>query len=159
MKILLATDGSDASLNAAAEVAKRPWPDGTSVRVVSVEEPPTVYATEIWAAPADLYDRIEEAERAQAERAVRAALGVLREKAVSPVEATGEVLRGVPRQALVDAAAAEGADLVVLGSHGRGFFGRLLLGSTAAFVATHAPCSVELVRHRPAKSPANEGFQ
>jgi nucleotide-binding universal stress UspA family protein len=39
-----------------------------------------------------------------------------------------------------------GADLIVLGSQGRGFWERLLLGSVSQAVASRAPCSVEIVR-------------
>src|SRR4051812_10694674 len=38
MKILLAVDGSEGSKHAAESVARRPWPDGTEVRVLSVVE-------------------------------------------------------------------------------------------------------------------------
>jgi nucleotide-binding universal stress UspA family protein len=34
----------------------------------------------------------------------------------------------------------------VVGSHGRGFWKRLLLGSVSQAVAAHATCSVEIVR-------------
>jgi len=43
---------------------------------------------------------------------------------------------------------AQNARLVVLGSRGRGGFGSLLLGSVSQRVATHAPCSVVVVRGR-----------
>ena len=39
-----------------------------------------------------------------------------------------------------------GADLIVVGSHGRSGIPRFLLGSVAEFVARHAKCSVEIVR-------------
>ncbi|HTZ49653.1 MAG TPA: universal stress protein, partial [Verrucomicrobiae bacterium] len=38
------------------------------------------------------------------------------------------------------------ADLIVMGSHGRRGFDRLILGSVSESVALHATCSVELVR-------------
>ena len=35
MKILLAVDGSPCSTAAIAEVARRPWPDGSSIKVLT----------------------------------------------------------------------------------------------------------------------------
>lgn len=48
---------------------------------------------------------------------------------------------------VIDAAARElGADLIVMGTHGRRGFSRLLLGSVAEAVVRTAPCSVLTVR-------------
>lgn len=58
------------------------------------------------------------------------------ETAVVPGEARFEILHDLE---------AEPADLVMLGTHGRGGFDRLVLGSVAATVARKAPCSVLLI--------------
>jgi nucleotide-binding universal stress UspA family protein len=50
------------------------------------------------------------------------------------------------RERIIDAAQEWGADLIVVGSHGRSGIPRFLLGSVAEFVARHAECSVEIVR-------------
>ncbi|NBH04889.1 universal stress protein [Amycolatopsis sp. SID8362] len=53
-----------------------------------------------------------------------------------------------PARALLDTA--DGAALLVVGSHGRGTLGRLLLGSVSHAMIYHAPCPVAVV-HPPAK--------
>jgi nucleotide-binding universal stress UspA family protein len=60
-----------------------------------------------------------------------------------------------PRHALPRAAEQRTADLILMGSHGRGAFGRLLVGSTVQAVMRHAECSVEIVRSSPDRSPAH----
>jgi len=47
---------------------------------------------------------------------------------------------------ILDVAKAWGVDLIVLGSHGRHGWDRLLMGSVAESVALHAHCSVEVIR-------------
>lgn len=54
------------------------------------------------------------------------------------------VAAGHPAQALVDAASE--ADLLVVGSRGRGAFTAALLGSVAHYCVQHAPCPVVVVR-------------
>ena len=61
------------------------------------------------------------------------------------IQAQSEVTVGVPWQAICDAARRTDADLIVIGSHGYGGLDRLL-GTTAAKVANHAPCSVVVAR-------------
>jgi nucleotide-binding universal stress UspA family protein len=56
------------------------------------------------------------------------------------------VLSGPARDVVVEYAETSGATLVVVGTHGRSGFARLLLGSTAAFAIERAPCSVLVVR-------------
>jgi nucleotide-binding universal stress UspA family protein len=56
------------------------------------------------------------------------------------------VLTGSGMQVIVEYAETIGAQLVVVGTHGRSGFKRLTLGSTAASVVERAPCSVLVVR-------------
>ena len=51
-----------------------------------------------------------------------------------------------PKEIILQEAAEWPADLIVLGSHGNSGLTRFLLGSTSEAVATHAPCSVEVIR-------------
>jgi nucleotide-binding universal stress UspA family protein len=60
------------------------------------------------------------------------------------VEVTCHMLPGPAPGTLVRAA--EGADLLVVGSRGRGGFLGLMLGSVSNYVTHHAPCPVVVVR-------------
>jgi nucleotide-binding universal stress UspA family protein len=65
------------------------------------------------------------------------------------------MLKGYPKQVILDDAERWEADLIVVGSHGRRGLTRLLLGSVSQAVAAHAGCCVEIVRTR-ATEPAGE---
>jgi nucleotide-binding universal stress UspA family protein len=56
------------------------------------------------------------------------------------------IWEGEPGPSIVDAASSEAVDLVVVGTHGRGALGRLLIGSVSDFVVRNAPCPVLVVR-------------
>jgi nucleotide-binding universal stress UspA family protein len=56
------------------------------------------------------------------------------------------IWEGDPAESIVDAAISEGADIIVIGSHGRAALGRALIGSVSDQVVRHAPCPVMVVR-------------
>jgi len=64
------------------------------------------------------------------------------------------VREGVAAAEIIDAAKEWKADLVVLGSHNRGRFTRLILGSTAEAVLRGAPCPVLVMTHAPKLGPS-----
>jgi nucleotide-binding universal stress UspA family protein len=55
--------------------------------------------------------------------------------------------RGRPGKVIVEAATDRGADLIVMGTHGRSGFDRLIMGSVTERVLRSAPCPVVVVRH------------
>jgi CheY-like chemotaxis protein len=59
MKILLAIDGSSFSDAAVEEIATRPWPADSEVRIVSVVEPPLLPTVETWVPPDNYIEALE----------------------------------------------------------------------------------------------------
>lgn len=130
-KVLFATDGSETSAAAAQAIAGRPWPEASEFRVVSVEEPWTIKSS-----------------RLDAQEAITSAEQLLTS---AGLKASGEVLSGNAKEVILEEARKWNADLIVVGSHGRRGFKRLLLGSVSDAVAMNAHCSVVVVRG-PARS-------
>jgi nucleotide-binding universal stress UspA family protein len=58
---------------------------------------------------------------------------------------------GTPVEAILAAVKAAGADLVIMGTHGRTGLSRLLLGSVAEEVLRRASCPVLTIRTKPAR--------
>jgi nucleotide-binding universal stress UspA family protein len=143
MKILVATDGSEFSMAALRSVAESPWPSGSEVRVISVPEflPLKEFS----------YLNLREADdlgaASEEEAAICAAKGV-KVLAGSTLKVCSNVpiVRGRPFQVILDEAARWKADVIVLGSHGRSGFDRMVMGSVSEAVALHAKCSVEVIR-------------
>ncbi len=149
MKILLAVDGSPCSEAAIVEVARRPWPPHSEVRLLMVE--PLVDGNLLQGSPT-VFDEIVAQQRDVATKRLDDVLGVFR-RGAPEMHVTPLLREGWPKEVIVAEAEQWGADLIIVGSHGYGTFERLLLGSVSLAVATHAPCSVEIVRTRGWKSP------
>jgi nucleotide-binding universal stress UspA family protein len=149
MKILLATDGSDCSKTAVNSVAERPWPEGSEVKIVSAMEIPYTPTTETWILPNGYYMELEKVAKEQAEAAVKDAVERIESGKGSGLEISAKIISGSAREVILDEAERWGADLIVLGSHGYSGWQRFLLGSVSHAVATHAHCSVEIVRQKP----------
>jgi nucleotide-binding universal stress UspA family protein len=68
---------------------------------------------------------------------------------VSPQSSVLEFIQvGTPSEEIVKVANEWSADLLVIGSHGRGGMQRALLGSVAETVMRHAPCPLVVVRSK-----------
>jgi nucleotide-binding universal stress UspA family protein len=145
-KILIATDGSksaDIALDHGLSLAKA---IGAAVTIV--------YVTPLWsafdvahAADGGARNPVADYEAAVAESAktVLGAAGAKASKAKVAAELS-HIADKVPATAIVEAASDGGFDLIVMGTHGRRGFGRLLLGSQAAEVLTLSKVPVLVVR-------------
>jgi nucleotide-binding universal stress UspA family protein len=139
MKILMGIDDSKFSGDVLKAIVTQFRTEHTEVRVLHVLQP-------IAPAPPQMaagYAPELEDQRKPALELVERIAKELR-SAGFKVDAAVEV--GDIRESIIDSAAAWRADLIVVGSHGRGGIQRFLLGSVAEFVARHAKCSVEIVR-------------
>jgi nucleotide-binding universal stress UspA family protein len=147
MKVLLATDGSLCSLEAARSVASRPWPAGSEFRVISVVELSPAWFRKPY--PAYLDHKAMEDLRGEAMKRAQDAVAAAEQiVADAGLPETGTVLvpSAAAREMIFQEAAEWGADLIVAGSHGRRGASRFLLGSVSEPVAFHAKCSVEIIR-------------
>jgi nucleotide-binding universal stress UspA family protein len=150
MKILLATDGSKFS-TAAVEECKKFIESGlaTEVKIVSAYEAQVPIASEPFVIASDCYQRLNDFAQDRTRESARAASEILRRAETDPaVEITTEVEMESPRSFIVDVAKRWGADMIIVGSHGRGFWGRIALGSVSDSVVHSAPCSVLIVRSK-----------
>lgn len=149
-RILVATDGSACALKAAEAAAARPWKQGTEVRVVSVVElilPPTLTLMEMGdiGFPPDR-EEFDEAKKA-AHGHITRATQILSRVCQHVTEAMPVVSSGA-KNAILEEAERWDADAIFVGSHGLRGLDRFLLGSVSEAIATHAHCSVEVVRQR-----------
>jgi nucleotide-binding universal stress UspA family protein len=156
MKFLLAVDGSPCSDRAVEEIGRRPWPEGSMVRVLNAFELPLPPTPEGWALPPNYIDDLDQAARKQGQFIVERTVETLRTKLGKTITIDGHFLPGSPRTVILDAAESWDADLIVLGSHGYGRWERFLLGSVSQSVVSHAKCSVEVVRCRQANQSREE---
>lgn len=152
MKILLAIDGSEYSDAAIQEVARRPWPPQSEVRIITVVELPLMPAMQPWAMSPDYLENVERAGRDTARRVIEGGLLKLKTTDDKTFRISSQIILGSAKQAIVEEAESWDADLIVMGSRGLGAWDRLLLGSVSSSVIHHSKCSVEIVRIRPQES-------
>lgn len=142
-RILVAVDGSAGAEAALASAASRAWPNGTRVLVLGASEYRPNPGVLLGEGGAELAANFSAHQKEGLEKTVSAAAKRLARKGL---RAEGAVKAGDPRAVLVDEAKAWDADCIFLGSRGLGAWDRILLGSVTTSVASHAPCTVEVIR-------------
>ena len=137
-KILVAVDDSECAAKAANVAIELAKPLRAKIGFIHVFNP-TVGPGTMWSVPAD---RTAE----MCEREAQSLLARFRQRAATRSKVPAFLESGNPASKIVDAAKSWPADLIVIGSHGRGKIGRLLLGSVSQGVLSHAPCPVLVIR-------------
>jgi nucleotide-binding universal stress UspA family protein len=145
LKIILAIDDLKSSEAAVQAVIAESRPPGAAVLVLHVVEPPPwMVAREIRSHSPALKALWQETEQ-QAEEIVKQVAQRLRSKGFTVSSA---VEKGDPKSRILDVAAKQKPELIVLGCHGRKGLDRFLMGSVSEAVARYAQCSVEVARNR-----------
>lgn len=146
-RIIVAIDGSDLSTKALDHAFVLASRLGAEVTAVTVTDPSEIIAPGSEIMMVDTSGIIGELDKAKAE----SSRGIL-EAAKRRADAVGVALstRHVPNlpaaEGITASAKEIGADLIVMGSHGRRGLGRLLLGSQAAEVLAHAQIPVLIIK-------------
>ena len=135
-RILLPTDGSDAGNRAVDQALGLAAETGATVHLLFVLE-------DIPYAPEMMDDTVEAQLREIGEAAIEEIRGSADEAGVEVVEALRD---GAPHSAILEYAADTGADLIVMGTHGRSGLDRYLLGSVTERVVRTADVPVLTVR-------------
>jgi universal stress protein A len=144
-RILYATDYSRASARALDEAVALAKENDAELLVVHVIEPIAPYVTGEDYGSAELYTRLEETAKKDAQSAMQKLMGRLQK---AKVKAKSLLLSGTTHDQIVKAARSRKADVIVIGTHGRTGLSKLFMGSVAGKVVSAAHCPVLTVRGR-----------
>jgi nucleotide-binding universal stress UspA family protein len=139
MTVVVGVDDSPRSVSAVEAAAHYAAALGRDLRVVFVSHVPATMLAVLAGVPSAADDLI-----ASQREAVWRMLGPTLEQLAVPFETVD--LEGYPADELTRYAEESGAELLVVGTRGRGDLASLVLGSTSHRVVNHAPCDVLVVR-------------
>jgi nucleotide-binding universal stress UspA family protein len=145
-KILAPTDFSEdanLALSYAVELAQK---FSAEIVVLHVDQPlaPVMVSELNPGLDVGVMNRIAEEQRLLALRELDKTTAKLRE---AGVKARSLMRVGAPFLEIIHIAQSEGADLIVMGTHGRSGLAHVLMGSVAERVVNKAPCAVLTIRH------------
>ena len=132
-RIMCPTDFSDSSNAAIGHASSLALQFGAILHIVHVDEHPLLYGT----SPASYHDEMN----ANRERLAET------KPTVGGVAFEQHLLRGISADEIVRFAEKYDIDLIVIGTHGRTGFRRMVMGSVAESVVRHAECPVLTVKH------------
>jgi len=133
-KILVATDFSDGSDDALTEAIEGGKPSGAEVEILHVIELAEEFPFGTTYFDADYEALYANVDRQLSERAVRVGAAGLR--------CTTKIVEGSAAREIAARGRAIGADLIVVGTHGRTGLAHVMLGSVAERVVRRASCPV-----------------
>jgi nucleotide-binding universal stress UspA family protein len=159
MNILLATDGSDYADTALDFLLRFPFPDTTSVILLTVIDKRVFVdaeSVELTQAQSDALHVVRNTVREEAQALLDAAAQRIRGRGWA---VTVQLRSGDVAEEIIVAAEESQVELVVVGSHGLSPGGRFRLGSVTTQVLMYAPCSVLIVKQPEAGSSLPESWR
>jgi nucleotide-binding universal stress UspA family protein len=135
--IVLGTEFGPVSAAAERVAIRQALRDGVPLVIVNAIDPGRLRL------PGGRY--LQRVDQARAARQA-AAINLLERVRAAGVEPQLLIWDGDPATCVVEAAQAEGASRIVVGSHGRGRIGRAIAGSVSAEIVELATCPVDIVR-------------
>jgi len=147
MKVIVAIDDSENSREIISSITKRKWPDDCQFKVLTVLEPLDLPEDEL----EELASTIERKRRQIAEKYCQSLRNEL-EATIPGAIVHYEIRCGHPKMEIIHSASEWGAERILVGAHGQRGCPYNLLGSVSRAVASHAPCSVEIVRAKRSSS-------
>ena len=142
IRLLIGVDDSNEAKTAIACIASRNWPAGTEARVVGVVDMQSSLAVTVMAEgviPGVLEEEVRK-------RLSKFAHEAVQQLTNAGLRASPQILAGRPAHALTKEADDWSADCIFVGAKCHHGLERVLLGSVSNAVASHAHCSVEIVR-------------
>lgn len=141
MKILLPVDGSTCSIRAAEQLLKMRSELASSpeTHLLQVHLPIPIGRVQAHVG----HDTLLAYYREESEAQLAAVAQLLKD---AGLEYHTHIHVGQPAEVIVDIARQIGAEMILMGTHGRGAVGTLVLGSVSAKVLHFSPCPVMLVK-------------
>lgn len=141
-RILLPVDGSEHSLEAARKLGRLIDAEGAEISLLHAQRPEALAVGKAWIDPETKQYR--EIRRREAEQVFALAEAQLARRRLTARRRL--VVEGDPADEILRLADEIGADLIVMGSHGRTGLLRVLMGSVSRKVLDQAKCPVLIVR-------------
>lgn len=150
-RIVVATDFTENSLPALEMAFNLSLETQATLYLVNVLEIPAITAPPM----AAMHIPIEEMREGALERLEQ----LIPENWESEAQIETAVLTGPPADTIADFAEEKGADMIIVGTHGRKGLARVFLGSTAESLLREAPCQVLVVKPKHSTEAAHESLE
>jgi universal stress protein A len=144
MKVLVAVEDQKYGQAIIDFIAQHQWSPATEFKIIHVIEPLLIGSYMAVYPSAMLQEITEQSTKYATELLANMKAQLL--KAVPEHHVFTDVFTEIPKYGIINAAKDWNADLIVMGSHGRRGFNKLLLGSVAEAVMSASNCSVTVVR-------------
>lgn len=149
-RVAVGVDGSDGSQRALDFLMELPIPPSAEIRLVTIIANLHEMAREHLMVTPPLAEHSTPLDQWLRDQALARLTGLVASLGGAGRPVVTEIRSGDAARGLIEVAEDEGTDLIVVGSHGPGVLEQFFLGSVSQQVLSHAPCSVLIVRGKPA---------